>query len=101
MQRFRLTPTEQRVAVFVLAAFALGLATKCYRDAHPSPVPSQSNPGRSRLRNDSRGEPQADTETTAERPGPRNVTMPRIRAGKSKPTEKHNLSDPALDHEHQ
>jgi hypothetical protein len=31
-QRFRLTPTEKRVAVFVLAAFVLGLATKCYRD---------------------------------------------------------------------
>jgi hypothetical protein len=35
-QRFRLTPTEKRIAVFVLAAFVLGLATKCYRDAHPS-----------------------------------------------------------------
>jgi hypothetical protein len=34
-QRFRLTPTERRVAIFVIAAFVLGLATKCYRDAHP------------------------------------------------------------------
>src|SRR5205814_3248982 len=34
-QRFRLTPTEKRVAVFVLAAFVLGLGTKCYRDTHP------------------------------------------------------------------
>jgi hypothetical protein len=34
-QRFRLTPTEKRVAVFVLAALVLGLITKCYRDAHP------------------------------------------------------------------
>jgi hypothetical protein len=34
-QRFRLTPTEKRVAAFVLAAFVLGLATKCYRDTHP------------------------------------------------------------------
>jgi hypothetical protein len=39
-QRFRLTPTEKRVAVFVVAAFVLGLATKCYRDAHPSPTPA-------------------------------------------------------------
>jgi len=38
-QRFRLTPTEKRVVVFVLAAFMLGLITKCYRDAHPSPPP--------------------------------------------------------------
>jgi len=41
-QRFRLTPTEKRVAVFVVAAFVLGLATKCYRDAHPSPAPVQN-----------------------------------------------------------
>jgi hypothetical protein len=34
-QRFRLTLTEKRVAVFVLATFVLGLATKCYRDTHP------------------------------------------------------------------
>jgi hypothetical protein len=39
-QRFRLTPTERRVAVFVVAAFVLGLVTKCYRDAHPSPTPA-------------------------------------------------------------
>ena len=38
-QRFRLTQTEKRVAVFVAAAFMLGLVTKCYRDAHPSPTP--------------------------------------------------------------
>ena len=38
-QRFRLTPTEKRVAVFVVAAIVLGLATKCYREAHPSPAP--------------------------------------------------------------
>src|SRR6266513_6476410 len=101
MQRFRFTPTEQRVVVFVLAAFALGLATKCYRDAHPSPVPSQPSPGRARLRNASRAEPPASAETTADSPGPRNVTTPRKRARKSKRTEKHNLSDPVLDHEHQ
>jgi len=33
--RFRLTPTEKRVVMFVAAAMALGLVTKCYRDAHP------------------------------------------------------------------
>ena len=42
-QRFRLTSTETRVVVFVLAAFVLGLVTKCYRDAHPSPAPAQSD----------------------------------------------------------
>ena len=31
-QRFRLTPTERRVGLFVAAAFVLGLITKCYRD---------------------------------------------------------------------
>src|SRR5262245_1057436 len=39
-QRFRLTPAEKRVVAFVVAAFLLGLVTKCYRDAHPSPAPS-------------------------------------------------------------
>jgi hypothetical protein len=40
-QRFRLTPVERRVAIFIIAAFVLGLITKCYRDAHPQmPVPS-------------------------------------------------------------
>ena len=34
-QKFRLTPTEKRVAVFIIAAFVLGLVTKCYREAHP------------------------------------------------------------------
>jgi len=42
-QRFRLTQTEKRVAVFVAAAFMLGLVTKCYRDAHPSPTPVQAH----------------------------------------------------------
>lgn len=31
--RFFLTPAEKRVIIFVVAAFALGLATKHYRDA--------------------------------------------------------------------
>src|SRR5262249_5134166 len=39
-QRFRLTPTEKLVAVFVVAAFVLGLATKCYRDVHSSSDPA-------------------------------------------------------------
>jgi hypothetical protein len=34
-QRFVLTHEEKRVVGFVLAAFVLGLGTKCYRDAHP------------------------------------------------------------------
>jgi hypothetical protein len=33
--RFVLTAEEKRVITFVIAAFLLGLATKCYRDAHP------------------------------------------------------------------
>ena len=41
-QRFRLTAIEKRVALFVVVAFVLGLITKCYRDAHPSPAPSHS-----------------------------------------------------------
>ncbi len=30
-----LTPEEKRVISFVVAAFILGLGTKCYRDTHP------------------------------------------------------------------
>lgn len=36
---------EKRVGAFVLSAFVLGLATKRYRDAHPSPAPSPMNKG--------------------------------------------------------
>jgi hypothetical protein len=32
-----LTREEKRVIVFILAAFVLGLGTKCYRDKHPQP----------------------------------------------------------------
>jgi hypothetical protein len=32
------TPEEKRVILFVIAAFILGLATKCYRDTHPRPL---------------------------------------------------------------
>jgi len=45
-QKFRLTSAEKRVVTFVLAAFVLGLVTKCYRDAHPSPAPSRSDRGK-------------------------------------------------------
>ena len=51
-QRFRLTPTERRVAVFVAAAFVLGLITKCYRDEHPSPTPVQTHATSSRAKAD-------------------------------------------------
>jgi hypothetical protein len=44
-QRFRLTAIERRVAVFVAAAFVLGLITKCYRDGHPSPALFQTHSG--------------------------------------------------------
>jgi hypothetical protein len=37
-----LTPAEKRVAIFILAAFLLGLGTKCYRGANSSLDPSQS-----------------------------------------------------------
>jgi hypothetical protein len=37
--RFVLTPEEKRVIIFVIAAFVLGAGTKCYRDAHPRPLP--------------------------------------------------------------
>ena len=36
---FVFTPEEKRTVCFVLTAFVLGLATKCYRDAHPSLLP--------------------------------------------------------------
>jgi hypothetical protein len=33
--RLVLTSEEKRVIIFVMAAFLLGVATKCCRDAHP------------------------------------------------------------------
>src|SRR5262249_9662606 len=47
-QRFRLTSTEKRVALFVLAVFVLGLITKCYRYAHSSPTPFKTHRSSSR-----------------------------------------------------
>jgi hypothetical protein len=38
-QKLVLTPEEKRVIAFVIAAFVLGLGTKCYRDKHPQPLP--------------------------------------------------------------
>jgi hypothetical protein len=35
---FVLTPEEKKTVCFVLVAFVLGLATKLYRDAHPTPL---------------------------------------------------------------
>jgi hypothetical protein len=37
---FVLTPEEKKTVCFVLVAFVLGLATKHYRDAHPSTAPN-------------------------------------------------------------
>ena len=40
---FVLTSEEKRTVCFVLLAYVLGLATKLYRDAHPSPMPKPDN----------------------------------------------------------
>ena len=90
-QRFRLTPTERRVAVFVVAAFVLGLITKCYRDAHPSPTPVQTHSGKSRVSRSSSAkvdQPRAPNAGNATR-------RPR------KPAEKLDLSDSATKQDHQ
>ena len=53
---------------FVLATFILGLGTKCYRDAHPSPPQLQSSPEKMRVRKDLGTElPGAPTTTPRER----------------------------------
>jgi hypothetical protein len=41
-QRFVLTPHEQRVVAFVVAAFLLGLFTKYYRETYPTAVPAST-----------------------------------------------------------
>src|SRR4249920_1485044 len=90
-QRFRLTPTERRVALFVVAAFVLGLVTKCYRDAHPSPIPIQTHSGKSRVSRSSSAkvdQPRA--------PNTGNATRPT-----RKPAEKLDLSDSAAKQDHQ
>jgi hypothetical protein len=90
-QRFRLTSTEKRVAVFIVAAFVLGLITKCYRDAHSSPTPVQTHPGSTRA--------SASSRTEADRSrGPKAGNATR-RPRKS--AEKLDLSDSAAEHEDQ
>src|SRR4249919_4206486 len=90
-QRFRLTPTEKRVAVFVAAAFVLGLITKCYRDAYPSPTPLQTHSGKSRA--------SRSFSARADQPGAPNAgeTARRTR----KPAERLDLSDSATKQDHQ
>jgi hypothetical protein len=89
-QRFRLTPTEGRVVVFVAAAFVLGLVTKCYRHAHPSPTPIQTHPGSSRT---SASRLKVDQPRVLKSDG----AMRRTR----KSSEKLDLSDSATKQEHQ
>jgi hypothetical protein len=96
-QRFRLTPTEKRVAVFVLAAFLLGLVTKCYRDAHPSPaaIESNANHGRhARIGPTSSRDTQSVFESQTSTPTPVRKRMP-----KPARTDEPKFSDPALEHE--
>ena len=87
-ERFRLTPTERRVVVFVAAAFVLGLVTKCYHDARPSPTPVQTHSAKTRVSVSSRAKA---GQTRALNPG----TAAR-RARKS--AEKLDLPDAAAEH---
>jgi hypothetical protein len=89
-QRFRLTPTERRVVVFVASAFVLGLITKCNRDAHPSPTPVQTHPGSSRA---------SASRAKAGQPGALKTDEATGRTRKS--AEKLDLSDSATKQEHQ
>ena len=89
-QRFRLTPTEKRVALFVAAAFVLGLVTKCYRDAHPSPIPVQTHSGKSRV--------PGSFSASVDQPGAPNAGETARRRRRS--TEKLDLSDSATKQEH-
>ena len=82
-QTFRLTPTEIRVALFVIAAFMLGLITKCYRDSHPVRTPIQTDSGTitSMSRSTSRkaSQPQARTDgraTKRTRKSPEKLNLP-------------------------
>jgi hypothetical protein len=90
-QRFRLTPTERRVVVFVAAAFVLGLVTKCYRDAHPSPTPVQTHSSRARA--------SASFRAKADQPGALKTGEAARRTRKS--AEKLDLSDSGTKQEHQ
>jgi hypothetical protein len=75
------------VVLFVLAAFVLGLVTKCYRDAHPSPAPTHSDLGRA--------PPPVSAEATAGKPG----APPRERVRESRRTQKVTSPEPALEQE--
>jgi hypothetical protein len=77
--------------VFVVAVFALGVITKCYRDAHPSAALPQSAPGKAR--------PTAFTGATAGRPGASFITPARKRMLKRRGTSDLKLSDPVFEHE--
>jgi hypothetical protein len=90
-QRFRLTSTERRVAVFIAAAFVLGLVTKCYRDAHPSPTPLQTHSGTSG--------PSLSSRAKTKQPGALNTGQAARRTQKS--AEKLDLSDSAAKQEDQ
>src|SRR4249920_450735 len=90
-QRIRLTPTERRVALFVVAAFVLGLITKCYREAHPSPTPVQTHSGKSRVSRSSSAK--------VDQPGALNSRETARRP--RKPAEKLDLSDSATKQDHQ
>jgi hypothetical protein len=96
-QRFRLTPTERGVAVFVAAAFVLGLVTKCYRDAHPSPTPierhSTTMKSMSRSTSTSKRKIRKAHDTLAVKPGDPARRLP-------KSEEKLDLSDSATKQEY-
>jgi hypothetical protein len=79
------------VAVFVAAAFVLGLVTKCYRDAHPSPAPVQNHLAGSRASTPSRAK--------TRQPGASNGGKATRRLRKS--AEKLDLSDSATKQKHQ
>jgi hypothetical protein len=85
-QRFRLTPTERRVSVFIVAAFTLGLVTKCYRDAH-SALSSEHDPHRNTEASVRQAKAMQAGEVDANRPGTR----------RRKSAQKLNLSDSATE----
>ena len=43
MRVFVLTPEEKSALIFIVTAFLLGLATKHYRDSHPSTASAQKS----------------------------------------------------------
>ena len=55
-QRFRLTPTEKRVAVFVLAAVVLGLGHEMLSRRAFLPYPGDIENRASKVRNDDKGQ---------------------------------------------